>query len=52
MKFTEVDGGTRVIRTTTAEDRAPFAAAWFTRVLADPIILHFIGKVLDAADPH
>ncbi|MFX0578562.1 hypothetical protein [Nocardia nepalensis] len=50
MTFTEVEGGTRVTWTTSAEARLPFAAAWFTRVLAEPVILHSFGKVLDAAE--
>ncbi|MGW4770634.1 SRPBCC family protein [Nocardia sp. NPDC004278] len=50
LTFTEVEGGTRVTWTTTAEARLPFAAAWFTRVLAKPVILHAFGKVLDAAE--
>ncbi|WP_040689567.1 SRPBCC family protein [Nocardia vinacea] len=50
LSFTEVDGGTRVTWTTTAEARLPFASAWFTRVLAEPVILYSFGKVLDAAE--
>ncbi|MDF3289882.1 SRPBCC family protein [Streptomyces silvisoli] len=49
MTFTEVAGGTLVVWTTTCQVRLPFGAA-ITRVLAQPVIAHVFGKILDAAD--
>ncbi|WP_330254387.1 hypothetical protein OG874_07500 [Nocardia sp. NBC_00565] len=49
LTFIEVEGGTRVVWTTTAEAALPFAADAVTRALA-PVILYSFGKVLDAAE--
>ncbi|MER7846834.1 SRPBCC family protein [Kitasatospora sp. NPDC096077] len=49
MTFTEVDGGTEVVWTTTFEVRLPFGAA-LTRALAQPVIGRTFGRILDAAD--
>ncbi|MEV6560313.1 SRPBCC family protein [Nocardia sp. NPDC051756] len=48
LTFTEVSGGTRVMWTTTAEVRLPFAAA-ITRAVVRPGVTYIFGKVLDAA---
>ncbi|WP_433664787.1 SRPBCC family protein [Nocardia sp. CA-128927] len=48
LAFTEVSGGTRVVWTTTAEVRLPFAAT-LTRLLMKPGVTYIFGKVLDAA---
>lgn len=48
LTFTEVAGGTRVVWTTSAEVRLPFAAA-ITRALVRPGVTYIFGKVLDAA---
>ncbi|MFD6160914.1 SRPBCC family protein [Nocardia sp. NPDC060256] len=49
LTFTAVPGGTRVVWTTTAEVRLPFAAT-LTRVLVKPGVTFIFGKVLAAAE--
>lgn len=49
LTFTEVPSGTRVVWTTTAELRLPFAAATATRLVVKPVVVYVFGKVLDAA---
>lgn len=50
MTFTEVEGGTRVVWTTTATMALPFAADAVTRLVAAPVITWAFRRVLVAAD--
>jgi hypothetical protein len=50
LTFTEVEGGTRVVWTTTATVALPFGADAVTRFVAAPVITWAFRRVLVAAD--
>lgn len=50
LTFTEVEGGTLVVWTTTATVALPFAAEAVTRLVAAPVITWAFRRVLIAAE--